>query len=67
MSSNPFKDLKSAPKVEDAEHDEWGGQFSCSEKGCYGYATVAKYFPRLRVLAWECQDGHISRLENIDE
>ncbi len=64
--SNPFEQLKK-PSKEDVEYDEWSGQFNCSTVGCYGWAKVAKYFPKLMVLAWECQEGHISRLENVDE
>lgn len=64
--SNRFDALKE-PKEEDVVFDEWGGQFSCSTVKCNGYAKVAKYFPKVRVLAWECQDGHISRMENVDE
>jgi hypothetical protein len=64
--SNPFDTLKS-PGTESKNYDEWGGQFDCSTRGCYGWANVAKYFPKLRVLAWECQHGHISKLENVDE
>lgn len=63
---NPYDILKS-PTKEDVAHDEWGGQFSCSTVGCLGWANIAKYFPKSRLLAWECQHGHISRLENVDE
>lgn len=64
--SNPFSELKK-PKQEDVEHDEWGGQFDCSTRGCLGWANIAKYFPKVKVLAWECQYGHISRLEDVNE
>lgn len=64
---NPFDSLKSQPKKDDLEFDEWGGQFSCSTHGCDGYAKIAKYFPAMKTLAWICQDGHISKLENVDE
>lgn len=48
-------------------YDEWSGQFSCATYGCNGYAKVAKYFAKEKVLAWECQEGHISKLEDVNE
>lgn len=62
--SNPFRDLKA-----ETEHvyDEWGGQFSCQTIGCYKAVPIAKYFKKLRLLAWECPDGHRSMIEDVDE
>lgn len=66
--SNPFESLYTQkPKKEDLEYDEWGGQFDCSTIGCRGWSKVAKYFKSSRMLAWECQEGHVSRLEDVDE
>jgi hypothetical protein len=65
MTYNPFINKK--PKSEDLAYDEWGGQFSCQEYGCEGYAFVARYFKSVRLLSWECQHGHISKIEGIDE
>ena len=64
--NNPFDALK-APKKQDLNYDEWEGQFSCSTYRCNGYAKVARYFTKQRLLTWECQEGHISRLEDVDE
>jgi len=55
------------PKPKDLAYDEWGGQFSCQERYCDGYALVARYFPKSKLLTWECADGHISKMENVDE
>lgn len=65
--SNPFEDLVPKVKPDDVEYDEWEGQFDCQDYPCTGYARVAKYIKKQRVLAWECQYGHISRVENMDE
>ena len=62
---NPFVIKK--PKAEDLTYDEWGGQFSCQERGCDGYAKVARYFKNVRLLSWQCQEGHISKIEDVDE
>lgn len=67
MTSNPFEELFGKPKPQPEEFDEWSGQFSCQTAGCYGYANIAKYFPKLKLLTWQCQDGHISRIEDMDE
>ena len=66
MQSNPFIIRKD--KVEEEEHfDEWGGQFSCQERGCDGHANIARYYRKVRLLAWDCQHGHKSTIEGIDE
>ena len=68
--SNPFKDLKK-PKKEELDFEEWGGQFSCQKyidgKPCNGWSNVAKYFPKEKLLAWQCQDGHRSFIEDVVE
>lgn len=64
---NPFEQFIHPITKEDLESDEWEGQFSCQEKGCNGYALEAKYLKKHKVLTWKCQDGHISKLENVDE
>lgn len=63
--TNPFKDLIKDASV--SMYDEWGGQFSCQEHSCYGYATVARYFKKSKRLEWTCQDQHVSYLENVNE
>lgn len=65
--NNPFESLGSKVKPQDAEYDEWSGQFSCMTAGCNGYSKIAKYIRSLRVLTWQCENGHISRIEDIDE
>lgn len=69
MTDNPFAALKKTPKVkpEDVLYDEWGGQFSCQTTRCNGYALMARYFKNQQMLTWQCQQGHISRIEHIDE
>lgn len=63
-----FQSLKKKkPKPEDLNFQEWGGQFDCSTSACSGWANVAKYFPSTKILAWKCQHGHISRIEDVDE
>jgi hypothetical protein len=73
--SNPFQDLK-RPTPKEVEWEDWGGQFSCSTyvEGptgrmvpCDGWATVAKFFPKEHILAWECQHGHRSHIEDVYE
>lgn len=64
--SNPFDQLKK-PKKEELDYEEWGGQFSCQKYPCRGWATVAKYFPKEKLLAWECEDGHRSYIEDVYE
>lgn len=66
--NNPFEALKSTPSKEDLAYDEWQGQFSCSEYDCKdGYANIARYFPKSKLLVWKCQYGHTSRIEDVDE
>jgi hypothetical protein len=65
--TSPFKQLKQKKNVEATEFDEWEGQFSCSTYQCNGYAKIAKYSAKDKLLVWKCQDGHTSRLENVDE
>lgn len=66
--SNPFSELR-RPTKKEVEWEEWGGQFSCSTyvdgRPCDGYAKVAKYFPTQHILAWECQHGHRSHIEDV--
>lgn len=62
---NPFSELKGKEKA--PEWEEWGGQFSCQHYPCYGYAKVAKYFRGQRMLVWECEEGHRSFIDDIDE
>jgi hypothetical protein len=64
---NPFESLGKQVEEEDLSYDEWGGQFSCQSSGCNGYALIAKYFKKSKMLAWECQEGHVSRINDIDE
>jgi hypothetical protein len=63
---NPFESLGKQVKEEDLSYDEWGGQFSCQSAGCNGYALIAKYFKNSNMLAWECQEGHVSRINDIE-
>lgn len=65
---NPFESLfNNKPKEEDLQFDEWGGQFSCQSSGCNGYAKVARYFRKTKLLTWQCEDGHISRIEDMND
>ena len=63
--SNPFAEMLKRPKAEDLAYDEWGGQFSCQERYCDGWANVARYFPKAKLLTWVCQEDHISKIDNI--
>jgi hypothetical protein len=65
--NNPFESLSPKVKPQDVEYDEWGGQFSCQTPRCNGYATVARYLKKQHLLTWQCQEGHISRMEDVDE
>lgn len=65
---SPFNDLRdpSAVVIEDVE-----GQFDCLEvingRRCNGYTRAAKYIPSERLLTWKCPEGHISKLEDVDD
>ena len=65
MSSH-FDQLK-RPGKDEVEYEEWGGQFSCQQHRCVGIAKVAKFFPKQHLLAWECEDGHRSYIEDVYE
>jgi hypothetical protein len=64
---NPFETLGGKPSEKDLEYDEWGGQFSCSERGCYNIEKIARYYRKSKTLIWKCEDGHKSYLENVDD
>lgn len=63
---NPYEAL-GKPKPSMIEFDEWGGVFACQEQGCYEAATIAKYIKKERILTWQCPDGHLSKMEDVDE
>lgn len=63
---NPYEQLGSKAPLK-VEYDEWGGAFSCQTQGCYNVESIARYLKAERILTWKCKDGHISRIEDIDE
>lgn len=66
MQDNPFVQLKQ-PDPKKMAYDEWGGQFSCQTRDCYEVSDVARYYNKQRVLAWKCANGHVSKIEDVDE
>jgi hypothetical protein len=59
-------DVLKGDKPEDNNYEEWGGQFACQERGCDGWANIARYVRVKQVLGWKCQHGHFSSMEYSD-
>lgn len=62
---NPFEDL-GKPRLENPQGEEVEGQFSCQEHGCRNFNKVARFIAEAKVLTWQCEDGHISKIEGFD-
>lgn len=61
---NPFEALgKTEPKVTD--YDEWGGMFECQHFRCRSIVDVARYHRKNKILTWECEHGHVNRIEDV--
>jgi hypothetical protein len=63
--TNPFDSLKGPDAKQDWE--EWGGQFDCLTPRCLGWSQVAEYFPKRKLLTWECDYGHISTMKDVED
>lgn len=62
---NPFADLGKPSLTEEPEEVEGG--FSCQTARCYtSPVNTAKYIRKIKVLTWECPDGHINRIEDFE-
>ena len=60
--SNPFAEIRkqvSRKKVDDWE--EVDGPMTCQH--CFLVAQTGLYSAKLKVVTWECDDGHESRIE----
>jgi hypothetical protein len=61
---NPFEDL-GKKRLSDPEGEECEGAFSCQEKGCYDTVGEARYLREIKVLTWECNNGHINKIKDF--
>lgn len=59
-------DVLDGPGPKRVEYEEWGGQFSCIQDDCEGYALIARYLRKDELLVWKCQYDHISKIKYID-
>ncbi len=61
---NPFEEIMQ-PRLDNPRGEEVEGSFSCQEAGCYGCAHEARYLHEVKILTWECPDGHINKIEGF--
>ena len=63
---NPFEGL-GKPREDNTDYDEWGGSFECSAPRCRSTVEVAKYIKKVKVLTWVCGNGHVNKLEGVED
>jgi len=68
MPNNPFsfrpQPAKQVP-VNDVE--TWGGDFECRTFKCHERVTEATYYREHKRLVWECPQGHVSKIEGVED
>lgn len=64
--TNPFEAL-GKPRVDNVTYDEWGGMFECQHFRCRSIVEVAKYLKKEKILTWVCGDGHINKIEGVED
>lgn len=63
---NPFEAL-GKPRVDNVSYDEWGGMFECQHFRCRSIVDVAKYYNKQKLLTWECTEGHVNKIEDVED
>jgi len=61
---SPFDDLGKT-RVENPQGEEVGGAFACQTPKCYSISREARFIRELELLTWECEDGHINKVEGF--
>lgn len=61
---SPFLELRREP-LDNPQGEEVSGAFSCQDRGCTSTVSTARYLQEVKILTWECANGHINKIEGF--